>query len=157
MNPIIRELQKIRLYDKRISIMQNEIDRLRASATGITPAYGGEVVSSSHSQDKLGESVSAIVDLEKTIADLRRKRNSYLAILNRIPTVVDKPKEAENQIDVLYGHYFEYKSFRELACEMECSERKVCYIHGRALQSYGALMNGGVDNGESGKSTTIGL
>lgn len=142
MNSTIKELQKIEVHDKRISIIQSEIDRLEAAATNTTANYGGEVVAGSRNQDKMGDSAAEIADLRTAKSELNQKRNTYLMILNRIPEVVDKAKEASNQIDVLYKHYFEYKTFGEIAAEMHYGERNVCYIHGRALQSYAKLLEG---------------
>lgn len=139
-NPVVRELQKIQLIDSQIMLMQSEIDRLRELATGTTPTYGSKVVSSTHNQDKMGASVAAIVDLEHTIADLSAERKRYLALLRRIPEVVDNPLEAKSQMDVLYGRYFAHKTVLEVAREIRCSERNVYSVHCRALHSYGELL-----------------
>lgn len=140
MNPVIQELHKIRIYDKKISIIQSEIERLEAGATNVVPQYGGEVVSGSHVQDKIGNSAAEIADLKTEIARLEQKRNDYRKILFRIPEIISNSEIAEKQIEVLYKRYFEYKNFYEITVEMNCSERQIFRIHGRALQSYGTLM-----------------
>jgi DNA-directed RNA polymerase specialized sigma subunit len=47
-------------------------------------------------------------------------------------------------VKVLHKRYFEYKPWEQIACEMGYSYRNVCYIHGKALQAFEALMEGAV-------------
>lgn len=140
MNSTIETLNRIKLDETRLFIIQKEIARLETSATSITPAYGGEVVSGSRNLDKLGDIVSEIADLRKSHHELLRRRNYYLSVINRIGEVVDDAHEAARQIDVLYKRYFEYMEFKEIASEMHFGKRTIEYIHGRALQSVEKLL-----------------
>lgn len=140
MNSTIEKLKKIKLDETRLFIIQNEILKLETSATSVTPAYGGEVVSGSRNLDKMGDAVSEIADLKAAHSELLRRRNYYLSIIDRIGEIVEDAEEAEKQITVLYKRYFEHLSFKAIASEMHFAERTVGYIHGRALQSVEKLL-----------------
>ena len=63
-------LMQIKLYDTNINNKLEEKARLKAMALNITSTIKGDVVSGSHNQDKIGDALSKIMDLEREIAEL---------------------------------------------------------------------------------------
>lgn len=131
-------LQQIKLYDTHINNKLEEKARLKAMALNITSTIKGDVVSGSHNQDKIGDAISRIVDLEKEIDEAIDK---YIGLKKYISDIVDQLQDAD-QLKVIHRKYFEYKTLETIACEMGYTYRNVCYIHGRALQAVTELMKG---------------
>ena len=132
-------LMKIRLYDARIENGLQELSALEDMVMRITPVLKQDVVSSSGSQDKLGDTVAKIADLRDQInrdvdafVDLKKEAAAKLARL-----------ENSEHFKVLYMRYFSYYTFEKIATEMYCSIRNIWRIHGRALQAFEKVMNEG--------------
>lgn len=130
-------LQKIRLYDVQIDNKLEELARLRAMSTKVTPTLSGDVVSGSRSQDKLGNTVAKIMALE---ADVDRRVDALCDLKQTAMEIIDRLQNP-NHIEVLHKRYFQYKSLEQISVDMGYSYRNVCYIHGKALQAMTALMN----------------
>ena len=98
-------LSQIRTFDKRIKRKTDEIDRLRNVATSIGMDMTKERVQTSGTKDRVGNSVSAIVDAQndalKCVAD-------YVELRSRI---VDQISSMDKMIhsDILYLRYVEGK------------------------------------------------
>jgi hypothetical protein len=134
-------LMKIHLWDARIEASQRELDMLMAMVTRITPVLKDDVVSSSGSQDKLGDTVAKIADLREkinqdidTLVDM--KKVAY-ALLQK----VDRPE----YYTILYKRYFMYHSLEQIAVDMNFTYRWVRRLHGRALQAFAKIMQESVD------------
>lgn len=130
-------LQKIKLYDTHINNKLAELSRLKEMATNITSTWKDDVVSGSGSKDRMGDTVSKIVDLEaeinRTIDEFVDKKNEICAIFERL--------QNPDHVAVLHKRYVEYLTWEQIACDMHMSYRNVCYIHGRALQAVESLLN----------------
>lgn len=131
-------LERVALYDARISNMLDELQRMKTLLTQITAKLKPDVVAHSGDQDKMGAMVAKIVDYENEINDTVDayvdKRREIVAQINKL----EKPEEA----DVLYKLYLEFKSWDTIAEEMHMSKRNCQYIHGRALLSFKRIMGG---------------
>ena len=123
-------LQQVKLYDTHIDNKLEELARLKTLATQVTssikpvPAFGGG------NQDKLGNIVAKIVDLEN---EINEAVDAYIDKQREISRLLEKLEDAD-QVAVLHKRYFEYMPWEQIACEMHMTYRNVCYIHGRALQ-----------------------
>lgn len=130
-------LNQVRMYDVHINNKLEELAQMKALATKVTtylrpvPVSGG-----SGGQDKLGNVVSKIIDLEAEIN-------------GAIDRFVDKKREVSelvggvtdpDELEVIYKRYFQNETLEQVACEMGYTYRNVCYIHGRALRSVEALL-----------------
>jgi hypothetical protein len=133
-----RFLQQVKLYDSRINSLLEELDNLKAMVTKITTTLKQDVVSSGGNQDKLGDAVSKIVDLE---AEINRAVDCFINRKKAVNDVLDMVYDPD-QYAVLYKRYILYKRWEQIACEMGFTYRNVCYIHGRALQTVAELMRG---------------
>jgi len=124
-------LQQIKLYDTHITNKLSELSRLKELVTSITATWKDDVVSSSGSKDKLGDTVAKIVDLEnevnKAIDNLIDRKNQISAILEQL--------NDPDHVAVLHKRYVLYMTWEEIAYDMHMTYRNVCYIHGRALQA----------------------
>ena len=107
--------------------------------TKITATISPVAVSGTGSQDKLGDAVAKIVDLQE---EINQKIDRYVDLKREISAVLEKLDDPD-QVKVLHKRYFEYKQWERIACEMNYSFRNVCYIHGKALQAVEAILEGG--------------
>lgn len=129
-------LQQIRTIDTHINNRFEELHRWRMLAEKVTtemnpaPAFGG------NGKDKLGDAVSKIVDLEK---EINEEIDRYLNISREVSDVLSNVK-SEKQRAVLHKRYVLYKTWEQIACEMNYSYYGVCKLHGRALQSVEAIL-----------------
>lgn len=129
-------LKQVRLYDIHINNKLEEKARLEALALKITSAWGGEHVSGSGNQDKLGDAIAKLVDMER---EIDRAVDAFVDKKNEVKAILEKIQNAD-QLEVLYKVYIQYESLEKVACEMNMTYRNACYIHGRALQTVEALL-----------------
>lgn len=135
-------LMQVELYDTHINNKLEELQRLREFTRQITATWKKDVVATSGKQDKLGEAIAKIIDLETEINDAI---DAYIDRRREVVSLIEKLNEPD-QVTVLHKRYCGYKSWTDIAKEMHMSERNVQYIHGRALQSVRLLLaNGGAE------------
>jgi DNA-directed RNA polymerase specialized sigma subunit len=133
-------LRKIELLDAHINNRINDLAELKSLVTKITATISQVCVSGSGNQDKLGDSVAKIVDLQD---EINQKIDKYVDLKREVSTLLEQIEDPD-QVKVLHKRYFEYKPWEQIACEMNYSYRNVCYIHGKALQAFEAVMEGAV-------------
>lgn len=125
-------LTQISVYDKRINTKLSEIFKLRTLLQSITVCSKEDVVQTSGSKDKLGDSIAKIVDLENEINDLVDEMvGTRKFIIEQIENM-----ENYNENNVLYLKYVLGMSFEEVAESMNYSVRQVIRIHGYALSNF---------------------
>lgn len=130
-------LQKIKLYDVQINSKLEELAKLKDMTTKITPTLSGDVVSGSRSQDKLGDAVAKIVDLE---AEIDKRIDALCDLKRNAMELLDKLQNP-NHYEILDKRYFQFKSLEQISVDMGYSYRNICYIHGKALQAMTSIMN----------------
>ena len=138
-------LVRLVAYDRIINARLDKRRRLMAAATRTTSTMrddGAQMGGGFH--DKIGEKMSAIADLDKTI-------NFYtdlLADLKEDAMLLMGHMERRHR-DVLYKRYIECKPLRQVQQEMGYrSYRGICKVHGRALVEFEKLMEtGGMKDG----------
>lgn len=136
-------LRKIELMDAHINNKLNDLFALRTMVTKITSTISPVVASGSGNQDKLGDSVAKIVDLQN---EINRAIDKYVDTKREVSAVLDKLQDPDH-VKVLHKRYIEYKPWEQIACEMNFTYRNVCYIHGKALQAVEALLEDGKEKG----------
>lgn len=139
-------LQQVRLFDIHINSLLEEKAQMEALALKVTSSWSGERVSGSGNQDKLGDTVAKILDLERKIDmavdNFVDKKAEVKAVLGKI--------QNPDQLELLLKVYIHYETLEKVACEMHMTYRNACYIHGRALQTVEAiLLERGKKNGKS--------
>lgn len=123
-------LQQIRLYDARIDTKLEDLHHLKEMVTKITPVLKDDVVSGGGNQDKLGDAIARIIDLE---AEIDRDIDRYVAAQQEISATLDKLNDPD-QLHVLHMRYVQNKTWEQIAHEMGFCYRWICTLHGRALQ-----------------------
>lgn len=131
-------LMQVRLYDTKINAKLEELQHLKDMVTKITPTLHDSPGGGHGSQDKLGDAVARIVDLE---AEIDQSVDLYVDEKRRVHEVLDQVQNTD-QYNVLHGRYVQYKTFEQIAFEMHMTYRNICYIHGRALQTVEELLKG---------------
>lgn len=129
-------LQKMRMYDARIESKLLEVQQLKAMITKITPTLKDDVVSSSGNQDKLGDAVAKIVDLEN---EINKDIDCYIDLKREVKAKLEKLTNP-NYYKVLEKRYVQYHTFERIATEMHYSYRNITKLHGRALQAFEKLI-----------------
>lgn len=109
-----------------------ELKQLRDMAMSVSVAQKEINVQVSTEKDKLGASVSEIVDLESEINQIIKELISMRKVIsNEISSLPVK-----NQYDVLYKRYVLGKDWNLICVEMGYSFRNVMSIHGKALRTF---------------------
>lgn len=132
-------LEQVKLFDAHINNKLDELERLKALVMKVTSTWKGDVVSGGGNQDKLGDAVARIVDLQH---EVNQAIDDYIDKQKEIGAILDQIKDPD-QLRVLYKRYFDGLTWEQIACDMHMTYRNVCYIHGRALQAVGRLLGDG--------------
>lgn len=125
-------LRQIERLDRMIQNKLCEINQLKCMAVSITVAPKEVNVQASSDKDRLGNTVSKLVDLEKETDELVDK---YIMKRKKIIGQIDDMKDT-NMYHVLSERYIARKDLSTIAVEMGYSFRQVCRIHGNALNEF---------------------
>ena len=131
-------LRQVRLCDIHINSLLEEKAQMEALALKVTSSWSSEHVSGSGNQDKLGDTIAKIVDLERKIDHAVDKFVGKKAEVKAILEQIQNP----DHLELLLKVYIHYETLEKVACEMNMTYRNACYIHGRALQAVEALLAG---------------
>lgn len=129
-NAAKRYLQQIRRLDTKINRDIEELHRLKAMVTKITPTLKQDVVSGGGTQDKLAEAMSKIIDFEE---EINREIDCFVDARKAVTATIDKVEDARLHT-VLNMRYVQFKTWEQIACYMGRSYQWVCKLHGTALQ-----------------------
>lgn len=143
-------LRKIELLDAHITNKLNDLATLRTMVTKITATITPVAVAGSGNQDKLGDAIAKIVDLQN---EINQKIDKFVDSKREVSAVLEKLQEPDH-VKVLHKRYIEYKPWEQIACEMRCTYRNVCYIHGKALQEVGSLLENRKESGVENESSS---
>lgn len=130
-------LQKMRMYDARIESKLLEVQQLKAMITKITPTLKEDVVTASGNQDKLGDAVAKIVDLE---SEINKDIDCYVDLKREVKAKLERLTNP-NYYKVLEKRYVQYYTFERIATEMHYSYRNITKLHGRALQAFARVID----------------
>jgi hypothetical protein len=133
----------------------HEKTMLTDMALRITPAMSGSGGAGGN-QDKLGSTVARIADKEEEIDKAVEKLVTLKHEAYTLMSMLHDPAH----IKVLHGRYIQYRSFESIASDMGYTYRNICYLHGRALQAFGKVLEERTGEGKKtriGSPTAIGL
>ncbi len=132
-------LEQIKWYDVLIDSKLEELANLNAIVKRITPVMNTTGGGGAGNQDKLGDTIAKIVDLQEEI--------------NRdVDMFVDRKREASRLLkklgnplhyQILHKRYVLYKSFEQIAADTHYSYRNITHAHGRALQAFDKVLEEG--------------
>lgn len=129
-------LQQIKRCDIKIDNGVEELARLNALATRVTSAMSGDVVSRTRNTDTLGDTVAKIIKLQE---ELNREVDRYVDLKREANELLSK-LESPIYYQILHSRYILYKTWEQIACDMDFTYQWVCELHGRALQEFGKLL-----------------
>ena len=128
-------LKQIRKANIMINYKQRQLDELRELCTSITSPINSDKVQTSGASDKIGDTVSKIIDLQNIInSDIDR----LVDLKQEIMAVIDKLDATYLQL--IYLRYFEFRTWEQIACEMNYSCPWIWKLHGEALQKVSEIL-----------------
>ena len=130
-------LEKIKWYDVLIDSKLEELATLNSIVKRITPVMnttGGG--SGTGNQDKLGDTIAKIVDLQE---EINRDVDIFVDMKREAGKLLKKVKKPEHY-KVLHKRYILGESLERITVEMGYTHRGMCYLHGRALQAFGKVL-----------------
>ena len=128
-------LQQIRKFDIMIDYKQKQLEELRELCMSITSPMNPDKVQLSKNGDNIGETVAKIVDLQNTI---NKDIDKLVDLKYEAMSVIDKLDATYMQL--LYLRYFEFKTWEQIACEMNYSCQWIWRLHGNALQKVSEIL-----------------
>ncbi len=133
------ELENILIDEAKIEGKEEQLIRLESQAMKMTAAMDGETVSRSRNDDPLGTYMKQKEKLESEIAKLREENERRKALLSGIIDGLRKPV----YIKILYGHYFNGKSFKKLSNETVYSYRHLQNLKDDAVKAVQKMLDSG--------------
>lgn len=134
-----RYLQQVKQCEVRIQIKMEDLEQLKAFTTKVTSTLSDVSVSGTKNNDKMGDAIVRIIELQN---DINCEIDRLVDLKKEVCAVLDKVSN-EDQHTVLYKRYVLFKTWEQIACDMNMTYRNVCYIHGRALQAVERILKDG--------------
>ena len=129
-------LRQIEILDHRIMTKTEERQRILDMLLRITPVMRDTTSGGASGHDKMENGVVKLTAYEEEIsADIER----LIALKREISAVIDLVENPKRRA-VLRFRYINYKSFEQIAVDMDMSYRNICYIHGKALRDVGKIL-----------------
>lgn len=123
-------LRGYRSNRRRINRIDDEVTELRELAASVKATDYSGMPHGSGNQKDLSDELARIDTLEKRLEQEREKCvESYISIENLIKSVKN-----EDENDVLFYRYVKGLRWWEIAEKMECTERWIHKLHGKALE-----------------------
>ena len=130
-------LEKIKWYDVLIDSKLEELANLNSIVKRITPVMNTTGGGASGNQDKLGDTIAKIIDLQQ---EINRDVDMFVDRKREAVKLLKQVKNADFY-KVLHMRYVQYKSFVYIAAEMGgMSERGASKLNGRALQAFDKVL-----------------
>lgn len=130
-------LSQLRTLDEKIRCQAADAARLRDATTTITQSLKEDATHGGGRKDRTAETVARLLDLE---AEISREVERLTTLKRDISGKLDSIQN-RNFYVVLYRRYVLFETFEQIACEMGCTWRNTCYIHGKALQAFAKVMD----------------
>lgn len=128
-------LLQIKRLDSLIKNKMFELDKLKSESVCKASSYG-ERVQTTFDPNSKEKMLTTILSLEK---ELSKDIEYYISVKNEIIKTIDE-LESSNEIDVLYKKYVQFKTWEQIAVEMNYTFRNVLIIHGKALKNLQKLI-----------------
>jgi len=126
-------LSQARMLEDKAQEKLDAAAKLRASLFSITAKPKDDIVSGGGSQDKFGETLAKVIDLEREANEYIDRKIDMAKVVKRI--------ESERQRKILLKHYFWGKRLGLVAYEMHLSLRTVKTHHKKAIESLQEILN----------------
>lgn len=140
-------LQQAYEVQKKITRLEGRREQLRAQIYGLSSPAGKmdqDKIQTSGSGDAMERLVAKVDSLERGII---REINRLLDISSTIEAQIEKihaanPQSQERMKSLLYERYILFRTWAQIATDLEVDERTVYKIHGRALQKMKEVLEG---------------
>jgi hypothetical protein len=129
-------LEQIKWYDVLIDSKLEELATLNGMVKRITPVMNTTGGGASGNQDKLGDTIAKIVDLQE---EINRDVDMFVDMKKEASKLLKKVKRPEFY-QVLHKRYILGESLERITLDMGYTHRGMCYLHGRALQAFGKVL-----------------
>ena len=131
-------LSQVRIIDERITCKLADAALLQDMVTRITPILREDGASGcGGAPDRLADAVAKIVDLTAEInRDIDRLVDKKREIAAKLEKVSDR-----RYYTVLSRRYLLFETFEKISCEMNYSWRRVCSLHGQALEAFQKVLD----------------
>lgn len=131
-------LLQVKRCDVYIDDLLEELVWLKAKATKITSTLSPEPGGGSGNQDKLGDAIAKIVDMQK---EVNNAIDAFVDKKNEIRELLEQMQNA-TLLEVLLKVYFQYQTIEQVACEMNYSYKQTIRLHNKGLAVVGKLLEG---------------
>ena len=125
-------LNQISRLNRMINNKLSELAELKELSKSISAVSNKERVQTSMEQDKIGNALSKIDEMER---EIDKMIDSYsdkrMHIIGQIDSMED-----ENSYDILFSRYIEKKTFEKIADTKNYSFRQIIRLHGIALKQF---------------------
>ena len=125
-------LMKIRTIDMLIDTKIEQVKMLRDRLTSIGSPIVGDKVQCSPDPDKFTNTIAKIIELEE---EINRDIDRLVDYKREVRGIIEQMTEDIEKI-ILYKHYFEGKSFEQIAVDCNYSWRWIISLHGSALKNF---------------------
>ena len=142
-------LERIKWYDVLINSKLEELATLNSMVKRITPVMNTTGGGVSGNQDKLGDTIAKIVDLQ---TEINRDVDMFVDMKREAARLMKKIRKPEFY-QVLHKRYILGESLERITFDMGYTHRGMCYLHGRALQAFGKVLEETKALEDGGKKT----
>lgn len=125
------------IAERSVAARFEEVQRLRDTATSITPSYGTEAVSHTRNVDRLAVSVERIMEAEQK---LNEEIDQMLLIKESVRNAISQINDTYMRT-ILEQKYLNNHSIKEIAIEIGKRERWTYELHRRAVEEIEKLTN----------------
>lgn len=125
-------LNQVDRLDKTINNKLAEIYQLKSLACNISVVIDGEKVKSSGSQDRLGDAMAKIIDMERETDEIIDK----MVDLKKKIVLQIESLENTNHYEILFARYIKRDSFEDIVKKTHYSRQQVWRIHSEALNEF---------------------
>lgn len=141
MNNAKEYLQQIRMLDKRIKYIEEEIETLRTEQISLNAIRLDGMPHSRVPGDPTGSKAIELADnLAAMETNLMKTRSAYWSKRNEIIEVIGKVTDPELN-ELLYLRYVKLLPFEGIAYNMSYSYRHTLRLHGKALLEVSAVLD----------------
>lgn len=129
-------LERIQKADKQIKRKLEHLTALNSMVTRITPVMKDGGSGGTGNQDKLGNAVAKIADLQE---EINRDVEIFVDMKLEACALLGQIRD-DDFYDVLEMRYLKYMSFEQIAVEKHWSKRWAEKMNGRALQVFDKVL-----------------
>ena len=125
-------LGQVQRLNRMIANKLSEIYQLKSLACNISVVNEGVHVQTSSNNDKIGNMVVRIIDLEN---ETENHIQNFIKIRQKIISQIDNISD-DRYYNILFGRYIEDKSFEDIADGMGYSWRQIMRLHNEAIENF---------------------